>query len=294
MNHLIKIFKASLVGMGSILPGISGSMVAAVLNIYKELITALDGFTKQPFKSIAKVWHYILGVVIGLGFGFVFLSSFLDKAPIPLTLLFIGFIIGAIPMLLKEVKVEKYQWQHMLVVIIAMCIMVGFLFIEEQSSSTGSAYYFTVFFIGVVIAISLIIPGLSGATVLMAVGYFQTLIDLGDDIIRALVSLDFSQISAQLPMLAALFSGVIIGLIVMGKIMFQLLKHYKVYFYLAVLGIVVVSPFNILFSLQKDTDYNVFQTNWYIWVISIILFLIGLFTTYMMSNNKKTLEKKND
>lgn len=292
MKNLIKIFKASLVGAGSILPGVSGSMVAAVLNIYHELISALDNFTKQPIKSIAKVWQYIVGVVIGLGIGFVFLSSFLERAPLPFTLLFIGFILGAIPMLVKEIKADRYNWKHFLVVAISMIIMVGFLFVSEQSADTGSYYYIVVFFIGVVIAISLIIPGLSGATVLMGVGYYQMLINLGDDIIKALFSFDFSEIAAKLPMLGMLTAGVLIGLIVMGKIMFQLLKHYKIYFYLAVLGIVLVSPFNILFTLQNDTIYNVFKTSWYIWAVSILLFVLGTFVTYSMSKKKSMEEIK--
>ena len=50
MNHLIKIIKGSLVGMGSILPGVSGSMIAAVLNIYQDLIEALNAFT-SPISS---------------------------------------------------------------------------------------------------------------------------------------------------------------------------------------------------------------------------------------------------
>ena len=107
MNHLIKIIKGSLVGMGSILPGVSGSMIAAVLNIYQDLIEALNAFTKHPIQSIVKVWQYIVGVFVGLGLGFIFISTFLDVAPIPLSLLFIGFIIGAIPGLKKEIKSDN-------------------------------------------------------------------------------------------------------------------------------------------------------------------------------------------
>jgi len=141
MNHLIKIIKGSLVGMGSILPGISGSMIAAILNIYQDLITALNNFTKHPIKSIINVWQYIVGVFVGLGLGFLFISSFLDVAPIPLTLLFIGFILGAIPGLKKEIKTEKYHWHHFFTMFIAMVVMVGFLFIQEQTAVVGSWTY---------------------------------------------------------------------------------------------------------------------------------------------------------
>ncbi len=293
MNHLIKIIKGSLVGMGSILPGVSGSMIAAVLNIYQDLIEALNNFTKHPLQSIAQVWQYIVGVFVGLGLGFLFISAFLDVAPIPLTLLFIGFILGAIPGLKKEIKTDKYHWHHFFVMIMAMLVMIGFLFIQEQTAVVGSwTQYFIVFFIGAITAISIIIPGLSGATMLMALGYFQTLITLGDDIIKSLISLNFSAISSQLPMLGLLALGVIIGLLFMGKVMYQLLKHYKVHFYFAVLGIVFISPFNILFTLQANTTNNVFASQWYMWLIGAILFFVGALATYLLSKKDLVEEKK--
>lgn len=295
MNHLIKIIKGSLVGMGSILPGISGSMIAAILNIYQDLITALNNFTKHPIQSIINVWQYIVGVFVGLGLGFLFISSFLDVAPIPLTLLFIGFILGAIPGLKKEIKTEKYHWHHFFTMFIAMVAMVGFLFIQEQTAVVGSwTYLIIVFFIGMITAISIIIPGLSGATMLMALGYYQTLLKLGDDIIRDFSTLNFTAISSQLPMLGLLALGIIIGLLFMGKVMYQLLKHYKVHFYFAVLGIVFISPFNILFTLQSNTTENVFQSSWYMWVIGIVLFFIGIAITYFMSKKDLVEENKND
>ena len=293
MKHIIKIIKGSLVGMGSILPGISGSMVATILKIYQDLITALNNFTKAPIKAILSVWQYIVGVILGYIIGFLFISTFLDLAPLPFTLLFIGFILGAVPSLKRETKTDHYRWHHFLVLGISMISMVGFMFIQESSSSSGSAFhYFVVFMIGVITAISLIIPGLSGATMLMAFGYFQTLITLGDDLIAAAISLDFSGVTSQIPMLLLLILGVLVGMIVMGKIMYQLLKHYKIHFYIAVLGIVLVSPLNILFTLQSETTNDVFQASWYIWVIGFILFILGAFVSYTLSKKEIKPEEK--
>ncbi len=104
MKNIIKIIMGSLVGMGSILPGISGSMVATILKIYQDLITALNNFTKNPIKAVLSVWQYIVGVILGYIIGFFFISTFLGLAPLPFTLLFIGFILGAVPSLKKKQK----------------------------------------------------------------------------------------------------------------------------------------------------------------------------------------------
>jgi len=293
MKHIMKIIKGSLIGIGSIMPGISGSMVATILKIYQDLITALNDFTKNPIKAVLSVWQYIVGVILGYIIGFFLISTFLELAPLPFTLLFIGFILGAIPSLKKETETDHYHWHHVLVMVIAMISMVGFMFIQESSAASGSGiYYFVVFIIGVITAISLIIPGLSGATMLMAFGYFQTLITLGDDLISAVINLDFSHVVSQIPMLLLLILGVLVGLIVMGKIMYQLLKHYKVHFYVAVLGIVLVSPFNILFTLQAETNADVFEAPWYIWVIGILLFIFGAIISYLLSIKKIKPEAK--
>jgi len=292
MKQIMKIIKGSFVGMGSILPGISGSMIAAILKIYQELITALNDFTKHPLKALKSVWEYIVGVIIGVGFGFLFIKIFLDALPIPFTLLFIGFILGAIPGIIKELKSERYRFSHFLVMILMMLMMIGFLFIQEGSSSTNSwIYYVVIFFIGVIFAAALITPGLSGATMLLALGFFQILIDLVDDVFRAFLTLNFAEIAPYIPMLLLLILGAIVGLIGMGKIMFQLLMHFKSHFYFGVLGIVIISPFNILFTLQQNTDENVFNTDWYIWLLGALFFVLGLFLTHIITVKGQKVEE---
>jgi len=126
----------------------------------------------------------------------------------------------------------------------------------------------------------------------MALGYFQILVNLGSDVIEAIVTVNFSEILPMLPMLLLLLLGVVVGLIFMGKIMYKVLKSYKVHFYFAVLGIVIVSPFNILFTLQANTSDNVFQVAWYIWVIGIVLFFLGIYLTHWITKKGQQTEDK--
>ncbi len=133
-------------------------MVAAILKIYQYLIDALNDFLKRPIKSILSVWEYIVGVILGFIIGFVFIDLFYDIAPIPITFLFIGFILGAIPSLIKEVKLKSYKWHHYLTFFIAILAMIGFIFIKESENNPDSLfYYISVFFVGVIYAVALII-----------------------------------------------------------------------------------------------------------------------------------------
>ncbi len=295
MNHLIKIFKGACVGLGSILPGISGSMVATILKIYTELITALNNFTKRPIQAILSVWQYIVGVILGYVIGFLFIKVFFENFPIPFTLLFIGFILGAIPSVTKEIKESKRVWHHYLVMAFSMIFMVLFLFVQESTATSGDwTYYLVVFLIGLITAAALITPGLSAATLLMALGYFHLLISFVDDFGAALLSGNFTEVINFLPLLLILIIGVIAGMIIVGKIMYQILQHYKVHFYFAILGIIFISPFNILFELQTSTENNVFNQSWVTWVSAGLLFIVGFYITYRLATKDTITEGTHD
>jgi putative membrane protein len=92
-------------------------------------------------------------------------------------------------------------------------------------------------------------------------------------------------------MLLLLILGAIVGLIGMGKIMYQLLMHFKSHFYFGVLGIVIISPFNILFTLQQNTDENVFNTDWYIWLLGALFFVLGLYLTHIITVKGQKVEE---
>lgn len=284
MQTLYKIIKGAFVGVGSILPGISGSMVATILGIYQHLITALNQFTKHPFQAVRSVWQYIVGVMIGFGIGLIVIEYLYERIPLPLTFLFIGLVIGAIPSIIKSLKTIKTTWHHLMTLFVLMIVMISFLFMSETTQSPDAfMYYVVVFIIGFLYSTALIIPGLSGSTLLMALGFFQILLALGNDAIDAVFTFNFSELIRQLPLILTLVAGIIIGLILMGKVMYQILKKYQTHFYYGVLGIILVSPFNILFSLQENTSTNVFQTSWWIWVVAIVVLLIGYIVTYLIT-----------
>lgn len=296
MKSIIKIIKGGLIGMGNILPGISGSMIAVILNIYQDLIEALNALFKHPFKAIKSVWEYAVGVVIGIVLGLVVVSYLLDIAPLPVTLLFIGFIVGAIPTLYKQFHGTKIKWHHVLVFLVSAILMLLVLLVKENTGTYGGFWYqVSVLFVGVIYAIAMIIPGLSGATMLMAFGFYQILLDMVSSFKDALISLDFQAFLAQIPLLLLLAVGALVGLVVMGKIMAWFMKKHHEHFIVAVLGIVVVSPINILVLLQKESSANVYDQPWYMYAMSIITLVLGIVLTLWLANtNQKKEGKLND
>lgn len=284
MKKIVKVIKGICVGMSGILPGLSGSMVAAILNIYHELIYAINLFSKHPIKSFFAIWQYIVGILLGFGIGFVFIKYGLEKMPLIFTMLFVGLILGVIPYIVKSILKEKPTWHHILIFLLMMAIMILFLFIKDQTNdNTGNGYYLIVFFIGFVYAIALIIPGLSGSTLLIALGFFQTFLIIGNDIIDAIFNFDFSGLISNLPIILILLLGIILGLLIMGKVMYHVLKKYQRHFQFGVLGIILISPVNIMLSVNHETTENVFLSAWWVWMISIVVLFLGFYLSYKLT-----------
>jgi len=289
MKTMIKMIKGGFIGMGNILPGISGSMIAVILNIYKELIDAVNQLFTHPIKAILSIWEYMTGAVIGIIIGLIGVSYLLDIAPLPITLLFVGFIVGAIPTLYKDVKKIPLKWHHGLIFVITAILMLSVLFIKQGDGTHTSGFWYniSVIVVGIIYAIAMIIPGLSGATMLMAFGFYQILLDMVSIFKDALTSQNYDVFFQELPLLLLLMLGAIIGLVVMGKLMAIFMKKYPQHFIYAVLGIVVVSPINILVLLQQDTTYNVYDKPWYMYVLSFIMLGIGILLTLKLAKYNK-------
>ena len=293
MKSIVKLIKGGLVGMGNILPGISGSMIAVILNIYEELIEALNSIFTHPIKAIKNVWQYAVGAIIGILLGLKVVSILLERFPVPITLLFVGFIIGAIPVLYRQIKGLKFQWHHILVFLAAAFVMLSVLFVNENSAdSSGFWYYLSVVAVGFIYAIAMIIPGLSGATMLMAFGFFYILTNVEEDVSTAIQTLDFSILTSQLTVVILLVIGAIIGLVIMGRVMASFMKKHHEHFIVAVLGIVVVSPINILALLQRDSSGNIYDVPWYVYLISLITLCLGVYLTLMLAKTNQKKEGK--
>lgn len=288
MNTIKKIINGMLIGISSIVPGISGSMVATILNVYEDLIEALNKFIKTPLKAIFSVWEYILGVIIGLFLGFFLISYVFEVSPLILTLLFIGFILGSVPNLLKEIKITKTTYKHVITFIITVLVMIAMLLIQEKEGVKVSFIY--VFIIGLITSSALIVPGLSGATLLLALGFYQTLLTMINNLINAFVTFNKETIIQELPLFLILVLGVIVGLVIMGKIMFYIIKNKKKHFQVAILAIALVSPITIFFTLNKQYDFNV---KWHLIVLGIIMLITGsIVSNNILSKKEKTYNLK--
>lgn len=286
---ILKILKGILVGLGGILPGVSGGMIAASFNVYEELIGALDDFTKKPIKAVINIWEYLVGIVVGVLLGIILIATIFAKFPIPITLLFIGLILGGIPEIKNKLKFKELNYKHYLTMGIMVALMIGLLFLKEVT--VANLGFFQYILAGFLIAVSLIVPGLSGTMILLALGIYINIMDTIKLFINSIFTFDISSALSLSPAIILIGLAAVITLIGLAKPINYLLKNKSNYFNIAVLGILVVSPFNIIWSLYRDVIYGASFNNIGALTIiaSLILFIIGLVLALYLAKlaNKK-------
>lgn len=289
MKFIIKIIQGMMIGIGSITPGVSGSMIANSFNIYEELIDALNMFSKKPIKAVLGIWEYLVGVVLGFLVGGIFISQLLKVIPLYITIFFVGLIFGSLPDILKEERNTKIKWYHILIVLIAIGLVLLLLLLEpiNISNITGFKLYVVYALIGFLISVPLIIPGLSGATVLMVLGLYSYFTNTLSDLVFTLTNLDFGGFFNTFTSLLVMVISAFIGLLLIAKLIKYIIDNHKSSFNMAIIGLLLVAPVNIIIATNKEVD-NLFGTiDFWKVLLTIIAFAIGFLITFLMGNKRE-------
>lgn len=252
-EKLILFIKGIVLGVAFVIPGVSGGTLAVLMGIYEELIEAASNF----YKSIADFKKYIM-YLLPIGLGVVFsvavfakLIKFgLDKAPIITILIFLGMIIGGIPALVRNVKGTKTNLKDMTLMLVGLIIVISMLIFHKSNTNVvltnmSITGYITLFLVGAIAAVTMVVPGISGSFTLMLIGYYEPILNLVNDITS------FKNLGPNLILIFTFMLGVFIGIIFISKIIEWCLKHYKRETYYAIIGFVLSSIISVIYEVSK-------------------------------------------
>ncbi|MBQ8816188.1 MAG: DUF368 domain-containing protein [Lachnospiraceae bacterium] len=231
-RFLIKVLQGALIGLGAVLPGISGGVLCVIFGIYKTIMEFLaDPFRK--FKThVPKLIPVGIGGVIGfLGIANV-LSFFLEKYPEPSVCLFVGLIGGMLPSLFREAGEQGRSMASFVSMGIAMVLVFALLISLQIFSVEITPNFMWYIFCGCCLALSVIAPGMSFSTLLMPLGLYEPFVD-------GIGHLDF----------AVLIPGGIGGLatvILFAKAIDTLFKHHYSVAFHAIVGVVIAATVMII------------------------------------------------
>ena len=235
-DYLLITFKGIAMGAADVVPGVSGGTIAFISGIYEELIESIDnlGFgvfklwKKQGFKTAWKSVNgtFLLALFFGIGMSIVSLAKLikwlLHNEPILLWSFFFGLVLASILYIGKQIK----NWSlKIILAIIITSILSYFITLAEPFASPDSSMY--LLFCGFIAIIAMILPGVSGAFILLILGAYETAINTVNNLIEGVTTGNFELLKDALLKFFLLGVGAIIGLKVFSKVLNWMFKHQK-------------------------------------------------------------------
>lgn len=279
---LLRLIKGLLVGIGAILPGLSGGVLAVIFGIYRPMIA----FLSNPFKNLKDNIRFFFPIGIGGLLGVFLFSIFVKKAfgiyAAQFVCLFLGFVIGTFPSLYRQAGEEGRSTRDLVVLgAAAIFIFVLMLFGQHLPKITPNPVVWAI--AGSVVALGFIVPGMSPSNFLIYFGLY-------DQMAKAIS--DF-----ELSMLIPFMLGAILCILLFSKLAARLFqKHYSTMYHF-ILGTVVGSTFGILPAIvfPAFTPEGLAASGLSLpvsLVFAIVMTLIGIVISYQFSKLEERVEEQ--
>jgi len=256
MKQLEVLLKGLWIGGTMTVPGVSGGTMAILVGIYDRLIGAVSGlvpgrngetggsgngksridwgaYRKTALASALFLTVFLLGAGIGM-LAFAKVISGLLEQPVAggyVRFFFLGAVAGGIPLILASTKVKKFSAWLILLPIVGAGLVYGLTFLPEEMFSLEAAGGVGAFLLklagGVILAIALVLPGVSASQMLYTLGIYEELIAcIGDFRIAPLIPLGI---------------GTVIGILLVTKTLDLLMSKYPKQTFLIILGFILGS-----------------------------------------------------
>lgn len=209
-------------GAADVVPGVSGGTVAFITGIYEELINSLKSIDLDALRllgsfRIGEFWNkingsFLLVLLAGVATSLISLAKLmtylLTYHPILLWAFFFGLILISAPLILREI----HKWKLTTVISFIAGIVISYFITILSPAETPTNYLF-IFFCGALAICAMILPGISGAFILLLIGKYEYMI-------KALLEIN-------IPVILTFISGCLAGLLGFSRFLSWILKDYR-------------------------------------------------------------------
>ena len=278
---VINFIRGFCMALADSVPGVSGGTIAFLLGFYDRFIGSLDdlfhgggaerpGARRDAVRFLLKIGA---GWVVGFGLSALVLSTLFDTHIYAVSSLFLGFIVFAIPIVISEER-EALRGRPLgllfvlagaaLVVAITLLNNAGGAGVDVSVSSLTPGLVAYVFFAAMVAISAMVLPGISGSTLLLIFGLYIPIMGA----VRSVLGLDF----AYLPILLVFAVGVCCGVLLFVRLIRVCLQRFRTQTICTIIGMMLGSLFAIT---QGPLTLDVPQAAMTLSTFSIVFFLIG-------------------
>ncbi|MBQ3736872.1 MAG: DUF368 domain-containing protein [Candidatus Methanomethylophilaceae archaeon] len=272
-DHLRSFINGVVTGIASILPGVSGGLILVLCGSYERLIEDISELRQKIRPEFFFLVAIASGLLVGMLACTLFLDWTLDKFAAPMMAFFFGLIVAQIPEVWKLTGYEKGSNMSVAsiiclavglgIIIALMVINGGGRVVDTDDHSIGNMVLFAL--CGIVLAISKVMPGISGSSLLIALGLFEVTIS--------------SVAHLDIYFIAPLCVGLLIGLFGFAKVMDMCLKRFRTETYMLIMGLTIGS---LMIIIQELVNSSLDAAGWAVCVVMAVLGVIGsyAFTLY--------------
>lgn len=251
INYLVISLKGMAMGAADVVPGVSGGTIAFISGIYEELLSSISSVNIATLKllrtdGIKVAWkaingNFLLALLIGIFMSIISLAKLiswlLEHNPILIWSFFFGLVLASIIYIGKQIS----TWNAFAVILFLVGTGVAYYITTLQPLISENSSPLFLFLAGALAICAMILPGISGAFILVLLGAYKPVLD-------AIHTKDFK-------LLAILVIGAISGLLSFSKILNWLFTHYRNYT-LAVLTGFILGSLNKIWPWKETLTWR--------------------------------------
>ena len=182
IDYLLLYLKGIAMGSADVVPGVSGGTIAFITGIYEQLLNSIKSVDGQALNylrrfQIKALWEHVNGTFLvvllaGIATSVITLAKvithLLSENPIQVWSFFFGLIVISALIILREIK----QWNFGVIIAILVGIAAAYFITSSTPAETPEGKWF-LFIAGAVAICAMILPGISGAFILLLFGKYE-------------------------------------------------------------------------------------------------------------------------
>lgn len=264
--------KGLIIGMGKVMPGVSGALLAINFKVYDRIVESLVNFFSDWKRNLRFLLELGLGIIIAIILFSNGIRYLLNNYNFLMMMLFMGLIGGGSYNYIRRVSYERREYKYILFIV---GLLIGVSFIGQMDSYIISNSFNDniMFFLGGVIEVfTSIIPGISGTAIMMIIGIYDVVLMLVGKIY------DISYVINNINIYISYGLGIIISFILGTLLINYLLKKRKR------LMEIMIGSFSIYSILMMGVMTFSKIASVIEIILGIMLMIVGIVIGFIMDN----------
>ncbi|MFD2892862.1 DUF368 domain-containing protein [Flavobacterium chuncheonense] len=235
-DYLLITLKGIAMGAADVVPGVSGGTIAFISGIYQELIDSINNINPSIFKTLKEsglkvTWaklngNFLTALLLGIGLSIITFSKvithLLEEQPILVWSFFFGLVLASISLIWKEIT----HWKLRSISALLIGILISYFITIARPIHSPESYPY-IFLSGFLAIIAMILPGVSGAFILLLMGSYQTVIGTINQFREGITKMNTELLSEALLKIGTFALGAILGLKLFSKVLHWMFYHHK-------------------------------------------------------------------